>query len=39
MIVERPTHDLAREGVDHHREIDEGLGQPDVSPDECCAFA
>ena len=30
MIVERPAHHLAREGVDHDGEIDEALGEPDV---------
>ena len=30
MIGDRPADHLAREGVDHHREIDEGLGEPDI---------
>ena len=30
MIVKRPAHDLAAEGVQHYRQIDEAVRQPDI---------
>jgi hypothetical protein len=30
VIVERPSHDLAREGVDDDGEVDEGFGESDI---------
>jgi len=32
MVVERPSHHSAREGVDDDGEIDESLRQPDIEP-------
>jgi hypothetical protein len=32
MVVERPSHPSAREGVDDDGEIDESLRQPDIEP-------
>ena len=32
MVVERPSHNSAREGVDDDGEIDESLRQPDIEP-------